>query len=1763
MRATTPLSPSAFAGTRLCRGMARLLVALMVFQGAPLRVVSAEPPPASQGRWLDRALEWVGNLVGPGVASADTLHHTYPAGWNQVSVPLSPSDPSAASVFQDVPPPLRLDAYRDGAYVGSDDAGFAEVAPGRGFWLLLEEETEVAVDGDVVDTSSEFRSGLSEGWNAVATPWPVAVEWSDARVSVSDGATTLSLGEAVVQGWIDAGLFRYDPASMSYSEVPANDPAPGKLEPWSGNLVFSSIEGELIFSPPASDGTPPSVGLTAPGEDDRVVWLTDVVGTVSDDDLIQYVLEVAPFGTRDFRTFDTGATSVTGGVLGSFDPTLLLNGLYHLRVSATDLAGNVASTERVVRVDGEAKIGAFTVSFIDLDIPLAGIPILVIRTYDSRLTRRADFGVGWTLDFGFGSYENDPVPGSGWQILPGGNLPCRQVVEVGPHRTVVKLSEEESYVFALDLADLGATLGGCTANAVFRPVEGTFPGATLEVVGDNQVIYANGSDFVTDIDFRRFDPKQVRLTTFDGRVFELNQERGITGMRDRNGNSMTITPTGISHSSGRSVAFVRDGEGRITSVTDPAGKELRYEYDAAGDLVRVTDQEASSTRFAYDSKHLLTEIIDARGVRAARNDYDEEGRLVATTDAKGNRMELDHDLGLRRTVVRDRRGNPTVYGYDEAGNVVSQTDALGHTTTFTYDESGNELTRTDPLGHVTTTTWNGLRRPLSREDPLGHETTWTYNGFGQVLTMTDPEGNTFTNTYDDRGNLLTEEDGEGHVTTHTYDAKGNRLTSMDPEGNTTTRTYDGFGNLTTLSEPGGKVTTFAYDELGNMVRESAPRTTPTGIEDITWILTYDELGRLVGLTDPNGHTASTEYSPNGKVAASIDRNGGLTSFEYDETGNRIRTTHPDNTTETFTYDADHNLTSHTHRDGETTSLVYDELNRLTDIVHPDGTTVSAVYDAAGRVSSTTDENGDPMLYGDDAAGRRTTVTDLLGNVTRMTWDGNGRLVSLTDAEDRSIAYERDGNGRLTKTTFADGSFTTIAYDGAGRKISETDPLGLSTTFERDPAGRVSAVVDPLGHRTTYAYDELGSRVRQTDANGHTTAWEYDGLGRPLKKTLPLGMSQTRTLTPDGRLLTRTDFNGATTLFEYGANGRLSRIAYPDNSEVTFTHDGLGRRKTATDARGVTSYEYDSRGRLTRVDHPDGGFIAYGYDAVGNETSLTVPSGTTRYTWDAVRRLLTTTDPEGRTTTNTRDETGKLTSVTYPNGSVSRYRYDAAGRLAEITSIRSDGSTISSYGYTRDAAGRSTRIEQDTGRVVEYSYDGAGRLTQEKITEPGQSAVAITYAYDAVGNRLSRSVTSGTMPYTYDDNDRLLTRGARVYGYDDNGNLTSETDGGQQTTYGYDFEDRLVSVQRGGDSTLFGYDVDGVRVSSTTNGVVIRYLADSNRSFSQVVEERAGDGSLAVRYVHGAELLSQVRSGEVRHYIYDGNGSTAQLVDSTEATTDSYSFDAFGRELSRTGVTPNAYLFAGEQFDANAEAYYLRARYFSPGTGRFLTRDPLQGFVTDPTTLHRYNYARGDPVNYEDPSGRISAARIGVAIAVAAILATLSTSFWKPLWSFPGRQLRVFSLATKEKKHFALNPEAKKEYEDIRRLFLAWYDELEPRFQCAAKGGALGPGEMACSQQATSLAAYLQLNRGLDDPFDFFEIKAYEEGPAQHVFLVAEWKASDAVTVSINLDSWAHGREAIDLEAVPLRSAVPKQLPSADTTNVLVLEDTIYGPRGRP
>jgi RHS repeat-associated protein len=257
----------------------------------------------------------------------------------------------------------------------------------------------------------------------------------------------------------------------------------------------------------------------------------------------------------------------------------------------------------------------------------------------------------------------------------------------------------------------------------------------------------------------------------------------------------------------------------------------------------------------------------------------------------------------------------------------------------------------------------------------------------------------------------------------------------------------------------------------------------------------------------------------------------------------------------------------------------------------------------------------------------------------------------------------------------------------------------------------------------------------------------------------------------------------------------------------------------------------------------------------------------------------------------------------------------------------------------------------------------------------------------VGNRLSLTSTLAgiaAQTNTFDGNDRLVADT-----FDANGNTLAS--GGN--TFAYEFEDRLTNYNAGAITYL--YDGDGNRVARTETGSTTRFLIDTLTpiGYAQVAEEVVA-GFVVRQYTRGLMRVSQRQniSGTwtTSYYGYDGFLSTRQLLDGAGVVTATFAFDGFANLVARTGTTPNQYLYRGEALDAGTGMYYLRARWYRPGVGRFLTEDLYEGDIWQPSSLHLYGYAEADPIKGSDPSG-FARNTVGIGNIVRQVFSVFNTN----------------------------------------------------------------------------------------------------------------------------------------------------------------------------
>ena len=1062
--------------------------------------------------------------------------------------------------------------------------------------------------------------------------------------------------------------------------------------------------------------------------------------------------------------------------------------------------------------------------------------------------------------------------------------------------------------------------------------------------------------------------------------------------------------------------LIRDPEGAVTTrtydpignldvVTDPRGQRLDYDYDANDRLVTVTargvvdnpiepsaPRDVVLQRRTYDAAGRLDKVTDARGVVRDHEWYADD-RLASVTvlgyrnvdgttrdvvtewhgyDPAGN--ETTTKLGgYLRTITRvfDNAGwvtsetldaatvnRVTTFGRDAAGNVTRHTltDATGRTeeTRTEYDDAGlptKQIVENGATDLVTTMERDDRGLVTKVRDPRGNavvpvdtafETSIVYNAAGQPTAVTgarltaESPGQTPATTrpvtkfgYDTFGNQVRMVDPRGNAHSAIYD-KANRATerawpSYTPPGGTSMTpveklTYSSAGDVLTFTDRRGNTTTFDYDSRGRMIRRTEPKPDASSGNPVSWTR-YDDAGGIVGTTDPSGAVREVGYDDLGRVRTQTDvvRNGTGTPDRF------------------------------------TSILDYDDLSNMNKEVAPRGGTAYGSYNAASELIQYQDPSGALWKLRRDVAGRVTRTTDPLNRYEETTFDQAGRATTLAT---------HSPTGALLRTQNA-------GYDAAGNVTSYTPVAsgpGVTTaatrTFAWSAMNLLTAMTEPssatVSATTSFGYDVGGNRTRITDGNGNATTTTYNTWNMPEAVLEPstalypeVGNRQYVTVYDAGGLPTESRAPGSVSVQRtFDGLGRVtSELGVGATGSKQFGYDLLGRITAASHPNGTQTFTYDDRGLVTGSAGPAGA-SSYLYDANGWMSSKTDAVGTTSVTWDARGLPSTITDPiTTRTQTLTYKPDWQIESRQYGTPGPKRtYSYDDFGRLATDTVTSPAGTTTASLAYQYDPSGNVTRITRGGSLATTggntYAYDLADRLTS--WTAP--DGAVTPYEYDKAGNR----TRAGSTTYTYNERNWLLSDSAgSSYTYTRRGTMRSSTAGSTTINYTFDAFDRMT----GDGATTNTYDaLDRL----ATAGAAGFSYAGLDREPILAGATKAARGPAGDLLAIGAGVLSTA-------VMSNQHGDVEALVSAVDGSVSgSTSYDPFGTVTARTGShTPFGYQ---GQFTAATGRVHMQARWYTPGTATFASRDTLAMSAPRAAGANRYAYGIGNPVTNADPSG---------------------------------------------------------------------------------------------------------------------------------------------------------------------------------------------------
>ena len=732
---------------------------------------------------------------------------------------------------------------------------------------------------------------------------------------------------------------------------------------------------------------------------------------------------------------------------------------------------------------------------------------------------------------------------------------------------------------------------------------------------------------------------------------------------------------------------------------------LNYTTETEVDAVAGSAISTLTSRVKYDANYNAVESISPLGNRSRTvlDERDMTFRRVAGaySDVSGV-FETDYDANGNVTASRDARGNQTSYAYDGFDRTIQVTDAASHYRQTDYDAASNviETRAYDKFGNLLTqsqTTYDEISRAwTSRRLAKNHLGSAIGDGWNTSVSQFDKNSRVVSGTNDNGVTYQTFYDGANRVT-RTRDAVGNEARyTYNSNGATTKVDYFEVNGLTSVIEKSHVENLLDY---ADRVVEHRDRRWSASF-DTSGSVTFDYWSRVVTSTDAVGNTTTTNYDLISRVTDRTEEAGTEdihTIFQYDAdsrtTLRGIRRNPTDNNYQQTTYE-------------------YDERSRLKTLRRPDGDIWSYQYDANGNQLGWTDPLGTVVVNTYD---QRNLIS--YRNITRGTgikgatyesyeFDGLGRLTSCSNYENANLIsatswqYNTQSQPERSHQTIAKQDGTIIntwtagaEFDASGFNSATIYSNGRRMMHERDALDRTLATFDEGGPSetaftvATYLYAGQGRLIERGAGNGIRTnyTWEASGCG----------------------------CGGATAFCERVEHVRVSTGEIIAATDRRYDRRGLvtAERRDHNGGMGHV-YRYDNASRLTNSY-----FGVDLYDVTGPDDLAGFADPATTPTVFGLKRAYNL-DPRGNRTgsTGVRDSDDASTTI-----------YDTAFTASIDTN---QYTAVDGDSYVYDVSEQMT-FDPSTGLYHAYDYKGQLVATDN---DSDLASPERTYSYDNQGKR---------------------------------------------------------------------------------------------------------------------------------------------------------------------------------------------------------------------------------------------------------------------------------------------------------------------------------------------------------------------------------------------------------------------------------------------
>jgi RHS repeat-associated protein len=229
----------------------------------------------------------------------------------------------------------------------------------------------------------------------------------------------------------------------------------------------------------------------------------------------------------------------------------------------------------------------------------------------------------------------------------------------------------------------------------------------------------------------------------------------------------------------------------------------------------------------------------------------------------------------------------------------------------------------------------------------------------------------------------------------------------------------------------------------------------------------------------------------------------------------------------------------------------------------------------------------------------------------------------------------------------------------------------------------------------------------------------------------------------------------------------------------------------------------------------------------------------------------------------------------------------------------------------------------TGNLTNYIYSTENQLVRVEMYESSFMFKEVDYIYDALGRRIEKKVQDHTAP-----NDKMKSF-TRRYAYDGTEIIVEFNESNEPLTYYTHSSLRLDDV---------------LSVDVTAKGVT--------------------------------EKIAQVQGSY--HYLKDALGSITSVSSSSGNVIQGYHYTSYGKltkvsdymgsDVTASPILSTPFTFTGREKDTETGMYYLRARYYDPENGRFISGDLISGGTGVPRTQNKYIFGINNPLSFGDPTG---------------------------------------------------------------------------------------------------------------------------------------------------------------------------------------------------